>query len=162
MVLRCLGLSGRPVRLEGDSISALTWAEKGTARGGRKANNVSMVFSLASVQWGLLTPFESFGFVSGKANFLCDKLSRDASIADLGIAELIDFGPYLSSTLLRTLEFCNPISDTTSDEGFFEYWDALRTFLNNIEVSSRDDGTTILGGFSAATGISGTSRLTSL
>ena len=56
VVLRCLGLSGRPVRLEGDSISALTWAEKGTARG-KRAHNASKVFCLASVQWGLLVPF---------------------------------------------------------------------------------------------------------
>ena len=161
VVLRCLGLSGRPVRLEGDSISALTWAEKGTARGER-AHNVSMVFCLASVQWGLLVPFESFGFVTGQDNFLCDALSRDVAVADLGILGLIDFGPYLSSTLLRTLEFCNPQSDTTSDEGFFEYWGALRTFLNEIVVPSQSDCAAILGGPSAATGDPNTSRLTSL
>ena len=80
-----------------------------------------------------------------KDNFQCDSLSQDTVVADLGIVGLIDFGPYLSSTLLRTLEFCNPCSDTTSDEGFYEYRGALRTFLNIIEVSSRDDGTIILG-----------------
>ena len=115
------------MRLEGDSISALTWAEKGTARG-EKAHNASMVFSLAAVRWGLLVPFETFGFVSGKDNFLCDALSRDIVIADLGIQGLIDFGPLLSSTLLRKLEFCKSYTDTTSREGFSEYWGTLRAF----------------------------------
>jgi len=46
-VLRRLGFSGCPVRLESDSISALGWAGKGTARRGRKVNNVSKVFCLA-------------------------------------------------------------------------------------------------------------------
>ena len=161
VVLRCLGLSGRPVRLEGDSISALTWAEKGTARGER-AHNASMVFCLASVQWGLLVPFESFGFVTGIDNFLCDALSRDIAIADLGIGGLVDFGPYLSSTLLKALEFCDPHLDTTSDEGFFEYWDALRVFLNTIVVASQDDCATMLGGVSAATEHPNNSRLTAL
>ena len=144
VVLRCLGLSGRPVRLEGDSISALTWAEKGTARG-KRAHNVSRVFCRASVWWGLLVPFESFGFVTGLDNFLCDALSRDVAVADLGIVGLIDFGPYLSSTLLRTLEFCNPQFDAASDKGFFEYWGALRTFLNEIVVPSQSDCAAILG-----------------
>ena len=52
--------------------------------------------------------------------FLCDAWSTDTAVADLSIVGLIDFGPYTSSTLLKTLEFCNPHSDTTSDEVFFE------------------------------------------
>ena len=72
-VLRGMGLSGRAVRLEGDSISALSWAEKGAARGER-AHNASMVFSLAAVRWGLLNPYAAFGFISGENNFLCDDL----------------------------------------------------------------------------------------
>jgi hypothetical protein len=76
------------VRLEGDIVSALTWAEKGMARG-EKAHNASMVFSLAAARWGLLVPFETFGFVPGKDNFLSDALSRDIAIADLGIQGLI-------------------------------------------------------------------------
>jgi hypothetical protein len=150
IVLRSLGLSGRPVRLEGDSISALTWAEKGTARGER-AHNASMVFSLASVRWGLLVPFDSFGFVSGKDNFLCDALSRDVSVADLGIQGLTDFGPLLSSTLQRALEFCNPGTDTVSDEGFYDYWGALRVFLDNVLVQGPEDCVRRLGRSSAAT-----------
>jgi hypothetical protein len=150
VVLRSLDLSGRPVRLEGDSISALTWAEKGTARGER-AHNASMVFSLASVRWGLLVPFESFGFVTGKDNFLCDALSRGIAIADLGIKGLSDFGPLLSSTLLRALEFCNPDTETDSDSGFSDYWEALRVFLDNVLIQSPEDCVRRSGGSSAAT-----------
>ena len=108
------------------------------------------------------SPFESFGFVTGIDNFLCDALSRDIAIADLGIGGLVDFGPYLSSTLLKALEFCDPHLDTTSDEGFFEYWDALRVFLNTIVVASQDDCATMLGGVSAATEYPNNSRLTAL
>ena len=125
------------MRLEGDGISALTWAEKGTARD-EKAHNASMVFSLAAVRWGLLVPFESIDFVSGKDNFLCDALSRDIVIADLGIQGLIDFGPLLSSTLLRALEFCNPDTETTSREGFYEEeWEALHVFLDNVMIHGK-------------------------
>ena len=42
-----------------------------------------------------------------KDNFQCDSLPQDTVVADLGIVGLINFGPYRSSTLLRTLEFCN-------------------------------------------------------
>ena len=150
VVLRSLDLSGRPVRLEGDSISALTWAEKGTARGER-AHSASMIFSLASVRWGLLVPFESFGFVTGKDNFLCDALSRGIAIADLGIKGLSDFGPLLSSTLLRALEFCNPDTETDSDSGFSDYWEALRVFLDNVLIQSPEDCVRRSGGSSAAT-----------
>ena len=126
------------MRLEGDSISALTWAEKGTARGER-AHNASMVFSLASVRWGLLVPFESFGFVSGKDNFLCDALSRDVSVADLGIQGLTDFDPLLLSTLRSALEFCNPDTETVSDGGFYDYWGVLRVFLVSVLIQSPED-----------------------
>ena len=111
---------------------------------------------------GLLVPFESFDFVTGLDNSLVDSLSPDVALADLGIGGLIDFGPYLSSMLLRALEFCSPQSDTASDEDFFEYWGALRTFLNEIVVPSQSDCATILGGPPAATGDPNTSRLTSL
>ena len=137
------------MRLEGDSISALTWAEKGTARGER-AHNASMVFSLAAVRWGLLVPFESFGFVSGKDNFLCDALSRDVAVADLGIQGLIDFGPLLSSTLLRALEFCNPDTETITDDGFYDYWEALRVFLDNVLIHGEAHCIRPLGGSSSA------------
>ena len=90
VVLRSLSISGHPVRLVGivSRPRPDVGFEKETARG-KKAHNVSMVFCLASVQWGLLVPFESFEFVSSIDSFRRDVMSRDTAIADLGIGGLI-------------------------------------------------------------------------
>jgi len=106
-VLRRLGFSGCPVRLESDCISALGWAEKRDSQERQESKQCLEGILSGFGQLGTQSPFESFGFVMGKDNFQCDSLSRDTVVADLGIVGLIDFGPYLSSTLLRTLEFCN-------------------------------------------------------
>ena len=106
-VLRRLGLSGCPVRLESDSFSALGWAEKRDSQERQESKQCLEGILSGLGQLGTQSPFESFGFVMGKDDFQCDSLSRDTVVADLGIVGLINFGPYRSSTLLRTLEFCN-------------------------------------------------------
>ena len=100
---------------------------------------------------GTSVAFEAFGYVTGDDNFLCDALSRNTVVADLGTKGLTDFGPFFLSTSHRILEFCKPYTDTISDEGFFEYWGTLRAFLNDIVVGSPEDYATTLGGSSAAT-----------
>ena len=60
-------------------------------------HNASMVFSLASIRWGSLMPFECYKFIPGTENPLCDDLSRGVAVKDLSIKGLIDFGPALST-----------------------------------------------------------------
>ena len=137
-VLRGLGLTGRPVRLEGDSVSALTWAERGAARGER-AHNASMVFALASIRWGSLVPFETFRFVPGVENSICDDLSRGVTVDDLSVRGLMDFGPVLLPALQKARDFCDPKRDTTNDESFFEFWGELREFLDGTPNGNPSD-----------------------
>ena len=90
-----------------------------------------MVFCLASVQWRLLVPFESFEFVSSIDSFRRDVMSRDTAIADLGIGGLIVSVPISRQQYSKHWSFASPTqADRTSDEAFFEYGDALRAFLN--------------------------------
>ena len=90
-----------------------------------------MAFCLASVQWGLLVPFESFEFVSSIDSFRRDVMSRDTAIADLGIGGLIVSVPISRQRYSKHWSFASPTqADRTSDEVIFEYWDALRAFLN--------------------------------
>ena len=142
-VLRRLGFSGCPVRLESDSFSALGWAEKRDSQERQESKQCLEGILSGLGQLGTQSPFESFGFVMGKDNFMCDSLSRDTVVADLGIVGLINFGPYCSSTLLRTLEFATLLGYNLR-RGLLRVRGALRSFLNSIEVSSQDDGTTIL------------------
>ena len=136
--LRGTGLRGRAVRLEGDSVSALTWTEKGSARGER-AHNASVVFSLASIRWGSLMPFECFKFIPGAENTLRDDLSRGIAVKDLSVEGLIDFGPALLPTLLKARDFCDPGIDPTEDEAFFEFWGGLRVFLDGVRSGVPSD-----------------------
>ena len=91
-----------------------------------------MVFCLASVQWGLLVPFESFEFVSNIDSFLRDAMSRDTvMITDLGIGGLIVSVPISRQRYSKHWSFASSTqADRTSDEVIFECGDALRAFLN--------------------------------
>ena len=90
-----LGVTNLDIEIRGDSISALTWAQKERTRGSQ-VSNAAMVYTLVCVSYGIEAKVATH--ISGEANFRCDQLSRvsesertvDVVLAGLGLREVPD------------------------------------------------------------------------
>ena len=137
MGLALLGIRDVDVEIRGDSVAALTWAEKERPRG-ELVTNASMVFTLLVVKFGL--DVKKSVHISGDDNWRCDKLSR-LSESQEGLREVL-MGMELESTLIVNLQdnchvqkllySCSPKRCLNGEQKFLKFCGEIRGALEEI------------------------------
>ena len=74
--------------------------------------------------------------VRGIDNAICDGLSREVSLADLGFLDSQAMSVEDNSCLTDLLAACNPLLDVISVEGFEEQWGHVAAIANQLLVRS--------------------------
>ena len=129
--LRRLGLLHRTdglresVHLRGDSVSALTWAEKERYTGSN-VSNASIIYTLMVLTWSVTV--SSTQHIDGAiSNKRCDHLSRNPHTAKLSDPEVgypgvqqVDWSE--DPVMGRLLRLCDPRTDSKTEEGFQAFW----------------------------------------
>ena len=126
--LRQLHLNPRNVRLRGDSITALTWAESGKFKG-ELAGNASVIFILQGIYENVTV--SSVMHLSAADNWRTDYLSRGGTIAGLKERD-INLGILTTVELNNdeVIALCNPNLPTNSEEEFNKFWINARRVLD--------------------------------
>ena len=113
------------VHLRGDSVSALTWAEKERYTGSN-VSNASIVYTLMVLTWSVNV--SSTQHIDGEvSNKRCDYLSRNSHTARLSDPEVgypgVEQVEWNNDPIMaRLLRLCDPRTDSKSEEGFQSFW----------------------------------------
>ena len=122
VMLRRLGLgqAGAPcvVHFRGDSITGLTWAETRRFKG-TNVSNAAIVFTAMVV--GKVVEVEGTTHIPADENKRADGLSRDRTMAQLGLGDLPFIDLNLDDTAVEIRRLCDPALDTNTDESFAEH-----------------------------------------
>ena len=123
VVLRRLGLvqPGTPcvVHFRGDSITGLKWAETRRFKG-TNVSNSAVVFTAMVVE--KVIEVEGTTHIPAAENKRADGLSRDRTMAQLGMGGLPFIDLDTDETAVEIRRLCDPALDTNTDESFAEHW----------------------------------------
>ena len=122
-----VGVRNLDIEIRGDSISALTWAQKERTRGSQ-VSNAAMVFTLVCVSYGIEAKIATH--ISGEENFRCDQLSRvseskrtvDEVLVGLGLKGVQDLKLDEDSRVLQLIESCRPCEAFENEVDFITFW----------------------------------------
>ena len=124
-----LGVKNVDIEIRGDSISALTWAQKERTRG-MQVSNAAMVYTLVCVSYGIEAKFATH--ISGEANFRCDQLSRVSEsgrtadplseLVGLGLGGAQNLKLDQDSRVLQLIESCRPCEPFENEIDFITFW----------------------------------------
>ena len=142
------GLRNASVIIEGDSVSALTWASR---RSYRSAFCLRTSLALChAMRAANVTIYRQYRFVTGDDNTLCDPLSRNMQPLDdwLGI-ETGDAREWIPATMLTSgrtapwiaelLAICNPENPLDSDEDWAEFLARLNPWIALVTTTPNSD-----------------------
>jgi hypothetical protein len=128
-----MGLGDAPLCHRGDSMSALSWTQRGTVR--------SDVAIPAAFMWALFvsshqTDVVAVDHISHERNSRADILSRSGSWTDVLREDKLRYGgslpselPFLDLACQPLLQLCNPRRDIDSDLKFVSFFkEGLSTF----------------------------------
>ena len=144
-----LGVRDADIKILGDSIAALTWAETERARG-QLVTNASMVFTLLSIRFNL--DVKKGIHISGENNWRCDRLSRledfavdrvHKALIAMGMSQTIVVNLQESAQVQTLLACCDPKRCLGEEEIFLGYWGELRSALNEVERAVTNSSNTL-------------------
>ena len=122
-----LGVRGVDIEIRGDSMSALTWAQKERTRGSQ-VTNAAMVYTLVCVSYGIEA--KSATHISGEGNFRCDQLSRisesgktvEGVLLGLGLEGVQNLMLEEDSRVMQLIECCRPSEPFENEGNFISFW----------------------------------------
>ena len=122
-----LGVRGVDIEIRGDSMSALTWAQKERTRGSQ-VSNAAMVYTLVCVSYGIEAKVATH--ISGEENFRCDQLSRisesgrtvEGVLLGLGLEGVRNLKLEGDSRVLQLIECCRPSEPFENEVDFISFW----------------------------------------
>jgi hypothetical protein len=131
--LAALGGSDQPVLFRGDSVSALTWIEKGSVHSGR-ALRAAVMWAQYVVTYGVI--IADTVHLAARVNTRADILSRQGSWSDVIQEDQRAYGGHLSPTLTRLqlreeplLRLVDPKLPLDSEEDFNHFFADSLIFL---------------------------------
>jgi hypothetical protein len=117
-----MGIKTIRIKLRGDSITALTWADKLRPKGDSVINS-AVIFTLMVVTWNVeITGTE---YITSKDNYGPDRLSRNPrtdTMATLGHSDVVHVDLNNDPAVAEILRLCNPKTDLGSEQGFRAFW----------------------------------------
>ena len=122
-----LGVRGVDIEIRGDSMSALTWAQKERTRGSQ-VSNAAMVYTLVCVSCDIDAKVATH--ISGEENFRCDQLSRISEsgktvedvLGGIGLEGVRDLKLEEDSRVLQLIECCRPSEPFEDEVDFMTFW----------------------------------------
>ena len=136
--LAIMGKAHLPSLFRGDSMSALTWIEKGSVRSDT-AIKAAMLWAQAAVQCRMVVTGTSF--ISGLDNYKTDRLSRHGSWAEVvqldaekqgGESRLPPNLPRLEVHPTPILEICNPAVSIEKESAFMAFLCKASRLISNL------------------------------
>ena len=127
--MRRLGITDLTVGLRGDSVTALSWAEKERYTGSI-VTNASVLFTLMVLSWKVEVSFVQA--IPGEDNSEADHLSRNpltATMASTGHPDVPHINMNTDPIVSRIIRLCDPRTDITSEEGFRTFWREAHTLV---------------------------------
>ena len=137
--LAMMGAEGAPIRLRGDSVSALSWAEKGTVR-----SDLAVRASAMWAQYVIVRQFNVTGtdHLSHELNSRADVLSRRGLWQDVLKDDREKYGgtlpdhvPWLNLRCDDLLQLANPKAPLDTEEQFNKFLKASLTFFDSESPS---------------------------
>ena len=121
------------IGFRGDSLSALSWLQKGSFKSD-PIRNASILFIHLCVKYGLIVG-ETLHIPAG-SNLSADELSRGGTVQSLLTKDsrLDNHTPEIKFDDIDVLlEYCNPsICYTATDEGFITHWNNIKHYVGRI------------------------------
>ena len=122
-----LGVRGVDIEIRGDSMSALTWAQKERTRGSQ-VTNAAMVYTFVCVSYGIEAKVATH--ISGEENFRCDQLSRisesgrtvEGVLLGLGLEGVRNLKLEGDSRVLQLIECCRPSEPFKNEVDYISFW----------------------------------------
>jgi hypothetical protein len=140
--LTCMGITDQPILLRGDSVSALTWAKKGTARSSHASRASALWAQYASIHH---IEVVAVAHLSHENNTRTDILSRQGSWAQVVEEDRLHYGGTLSPSVPQLdldgaaiLSLVNPSQPLDSDEEFNKFFSQCLHFGLSTATPSSD------------------------
>ena len=131
-VLAKLGLAHEPVELQGDSVTALTWALEQRYQG-KLVTRAAILYTVVCAETG--GQFNSSRHLSSEENKECDGLSRGLSLAEVGLPDLNDLHLESDNVINDLIMLCKPVTIDNGGVVLFEDEDEFVEFWQNIRSS---------------------------
>ena len=122
---------GRAAAFRGDSVSALTWLDKQTHRGGI-AYSAAALLSLVVVRHEV--QITEVIHILGKFNTRCDDLSRGRSMSEV-LPGVRDWELEGDTSVAEILRLCNPHRVAYNTSNFEGFWEAASNFVTSLSPS---------------------------
>lgn len=118
--LRQLNVNPKSIRLRGDSITALNWAETSKFKG-ELVGNAAVVFILQNIYQNVT--ITEVIHLSAEKNWRCDRLSRGSTLLSL-LSEKRSPQDIISVELNKDeiLSLCDPNLPTSNEDDFNKFW----------------------------------------
>jgi hypothetical protein len=124
-----LGIKHANIKLRGDSVASLTWAETERFRSLR-GRNAALIFTLLGVSFDYFVVDTEH--IAGENNQLHDQLSRYVTPEQLGYDDnvIMNFNVAPFNIILESCDPTNEVKD------MLELWKEIALLINNLQTSS--------------------------
>jgi hypothetical protein len=123
------GFSNTTILLRGDSKTSLKWGSTERFKGVRGLSS-SIVYLLLGSQYELWV--SEAKHLPKEHNTLCDALSRDKTVTQLGISDEFDLKLGSNSIVHDVVTICNPTIDMLASDSIYHIWIRITRILSQL------------------------------
>ena len=129
VVLIKRGYSNATLTLRGDSRTSLKWGSTERFKGSR-GFSASVMYLLLGSKYELWV--SEAQHLPKEYNTLCDSLSRNKTVKDMGISDEFDLKLESDSILLEVVTLCNPTTDMLSHNSIYQLWTHVTAIISRL------------------------------